>query len=164
MTSTRRSGTAVTAVVAAAFLAAIAAPAVAADATAVHLRFSENEKSGTAPIAGTYTVSGAISDHGTASGTHYPIYKKVKGKVQAVGIELVQTQHGRHGSFKMICRDTHFTFGSDGNVTRATGRCAFSNATGIYRSLAPVASSVLVPTHPRKGYTHTVRRLTGHTS
>ncbi len=138
------------------------APALAAGSGAVHLRFVENEKTGTNPIAGTFTVSGAITDHGTATGTHFPIFKKVNGQQKFVGVELIQTQHGKHGSFRMDCRDTHLVFKGD-QVVKASGRCAFSQETGVYTSLAPIASSVLVPTHPRKGYTHTVRRLSGRT-
>jgi hypothetical protein len=48
-------------------------------------------------------------------------------------------------------------------VTKAYGRCVVSKATGVYTRLAPVGTSVLVPTHPRKGYTHTVRRIAAHT-
>jgi hypothetical protein len=144
-------------------LSAVSSATAAASSTRVHIRLSEDEKTGTAPIQGTFTVTGAITDHGTAKGTHFPIYKKVNGTEQQIGIELVQSQHGAEGSFTIDCRDLKFEFTPKGQVTKASGRCVFSKPTGVYTRLAPVGTSVLVPTHPRKGYTHTVRRVTAHT-
>ena len=165
MTATPRSGigTATLAIAGALLVGGVSTAAAATSTTAVRFRFSENERTGTAPISGTYTVEGAITDHGTAKGTHFPIYKTVNGVRVIAGIELIQTQHGAHGSFTMDCRDTHFESDKQGQITKATGRCVFTHATGPYTRLAPVGSSVLIPTHPRKGYTHTVRRVRGRT-
>jgi hypothetical protein len=168
--ATRKRATVATLLVAGALGAAGVLLGAASSATAaasdrgVHIRLSEDEKTGTAPISGIFTVTGAITDHGTAKGTHFPIYRKVNGSEQQVGIELVQSQSGVHGTFTIDCRDTRFVFTKNGQqVTKAYGRCVVSKATGVYTRLAPVGTSVLVPTHPRKGYTHTVRRIAAHT-
>src|SRR5262249_38714997 len=124
----------------------------------VVIRFSENEKTGAAPISGTYVTSGAISDRGAAAGTHFPVF----GKHQSlVAIVLQQRQTGDSGSFVIKCRDSHFVVNPATNqFVRGSGPCVISSATGIYRRVAPVGSSTIRPTHPQPGHTHTERTVT----
>lgn len=146
---------------------AASAPAVSAGGQSgrVTLRFSENEKSGTAPISGTFAATGGLTDRGTATGTHFPVFGKIHGQQTIVAIDLVQTGKGARGGFVIKCRDSHFTFDkTKTQIVRATGRCVITSPTGAYSHLQPVASSVLTPTHPRKGYTHTERVITVRTN
>jgi hypothetical protein len=150
-----------TALLAAAGIASAFGAPAKVSSTRVVLRLSEDERSGTAPISGTFTVSGAVVDQGTATGTHFPVYGKVHGKQDVVGIDLEQRQKGGQGSFLLKCRDSHFVFNKAGNqVIKATGRCVLASPTGAYVHVLPTGQSVLTPSHPRPGFTHTVRVVT----
>jgi hypothetical protein len=150
-----------TALLAAAGIASASAAPAEASSTRVVLRLSEDERSGAAPISGTFTASGGLVDQGTATGTHFPVYGKVNGKQDVVGIDLEQHQKGGRGSFVLRCRDSHFVFNKAGNqIVKATGRCVLASPTGAYAHVLPAGQSVLTPSHPRKGFTHTVRVVT----
>ena len=74
-----------------------------------------------------------------------------------MAIDSEETAKGKHGSFVLRCRTGHFVLSKDGShVVRATGRCVIGSPTGVYTRLQPVGPVTVLPTHPRKGYTHTV--------
>jgi hypothetical protein len=156
-------GLAVTAAVLAGNLSPAPAAPSASSGTAVKFRLSQDLKTNTSPVWGTYTVSGGIRDRGTLRGSITPVYKKVHGDVQVVAIDAVQTEHGKRGSVVIKCRDSHFILAKDGHVVRASGPCVIGAATGVYMSLAPLASTIVLPTHPRKGYTHVLRLVMART-
>jgi hypothetical protein len=134
-TGVRRSvAAAVCALALGAIPAAAAAPS-AAPAQRVTLRLVTGEQFYEQPVRGTFTASGALSDHGAVDGLLVPVYRReADGSFGFDAVRLGLIVHGSRGSFSV--RGRLDTIGFDLGW-RERGTLVVIAASGAYRRLAP---------------------------